>query len=250
MDIGILLLLAFAGLIFVFALLCANVGLGGGPAYIAVVALAGFSYVGIRPAALLLCATLSLVTTFRYYRVTGISWRTLWPLVVGSIPTAYLASGIFLSAFVYKSLAGTVLLCSALGWIIRQRKPQKKKAKVIPIWLGLLFGIGVGFLSGLVGIGGNTFLLPILLFGGWTSGQDFRGTASAFVFLTSIAALAGNYSTVEVASLQQMLYWVPATLIAGWFGTEFNLGNDIAFHLMRLLSLILALGALKLFITY
>lgn len=250
MDIDTLFILAFAGLIFIFALVCANVGSGGGPSYIAVVVIAGFHYMGIRPAALLLCATLSLVTTFRYYRATGVSWRTLWPLVVGSIPAAYLASGILLSAFAYKVLAAGVLFCNALGWIIGKRTPRKNKTKIMPVWIGLVCGAGVGFLSGLVGIGGATFLLPISIFGGWTSGPDFRATVSAFVFLTSIAALIGNSATLEVASFRQMLYWIPAVLIAGWFGTEFNLENRTAFHLTRLLSVILVAAALKLLISY
>lgn len=249
MDIGILIPLAFAVLIFIFALVYANVGSGGGPAYIAVMAIAGFSHVAIRPAALLLSATLSFITTIRYYRVSGFSWGTLWPLAAGSIPTAFLASGIVLSPFAYKSLAGTVLLCSALGWIIRKRKSLRHKSTVMPIWLGLVCGAVIGLLSGLVGIGGGTFLLPILVFGGWTIGHDFRATVSAFVFLTSIAALAAN-QPLEAAALPQMIFWVPAVLVGAWFGTEFNLEKYTTFHLTRILSLILALGALKLFIAY
>ena len=115
--------------------------------------------------------------------------------------------------------------------------------------MGLVCGVVIGFLAGLVGIGGATFLLPILVFGGWASGQDLRATVSAFVFLTSLAALAGDHP-LEVASLPQMTYWVPAVLIAAWFGTEFNLESYTAFHLTRFLSLILVLGALRLFIAF
>ena len=249
MDIDLLFILLIAGLVFVIALVCANVGSGGGPSYLAVLAIAGYPYAAIRLASLLLCATLSLVMAFRYYRVASFSWRILLPLVVGSIPAAYLANSIVLSPFAYKSLAGGVFLCSALGWIIPRRKSQRGKTKLFPIWLGLVSGAAIGLLSGLVGIGGSTFLLPILIFGGWTASQDLRATVSAFVFLTSIAALAGDHP-LEVVSFPQMLYWVPAVLFAAWLGTEFQLGKSTAGHLTRFLSLILVLGALKLFLTY
>lgn len=236
--------------------MCANVGVGGAPAYIAVLVLAGFPYTAIRPVAFLLTATFSLVTTLRLYRAAGLSWRTLFPLLVGALPAAVFTSPIILSPLVANWLTGIVLLGSALGWIFRDRtnrRTKRNQSRVIPIWLGVVLGAVIGFLSGLVGLGGGTFLLPALLLGRWTVGQDFRATLSAFVFLMSLTGFAAfcGFSidrTLEIAALPQMLYFIPAMLAAGWLGTEFNLDNHVARHLSRLLSLILALAALKLFL--
>ncbi len=57
----------------------------------------------------------------------------------------------------------------------------------------LLLGAILGFLAGLVGIGGGIFLGPILLLVGFASPKYIAGICSAFVLVNSIVGLTVHY---------------------------------------------------------
>ena len=54
-------------------------------------------------------------------------------------------------------------------------------------------GTGIGFLSGMVGIGGGIFLAPILLLTRWSDSRRIAATASVFILVNSISGLGGQF---------------------------------------------------------
>jgi uncharacterized membrane protein YfcA len=53
--------------------------------------------------------------------------------------------------------------------------------------VSLIIGASIGFLSGLLGIGGGILLTPILLFLRWTTIKQAAGISALFIFLNSIS---------------------------------------------------------------
>ena len=59
----------------------------------------------------------------------------------------------------------------------------------------------LGYLAGLVGIGGGIFLSPLLHLTGWAKARSVAATASLFILINSIFGLAGHVWKGETGSL-------------------------------------------------
>jgi uncharacterized membrane protein YfcA len=87
-----------------------------------------------------------------------------------------------------------------------------------------LLGAGVGFLSGLVGIGGGIFLAPIMHLIGWARAKRIAASASVFILVNSIAGLIGQLMKIAdpVLEAELLSYWPLglAVLIGGQIGSH------------------------------
>jgi hypothetical protein len=207
-----------AGLMLLAAILYSSVGHAGASAYLAIMALFALPPEVMRPTALVLNIAVSSIATVRFARAGLFDWRLFWPFAVTAIPAAYLAGGIDVPANVYRPILGAVLLFSGLRllWPKPIRAMGETRRPVLP--LALAVGLGVGALSGIVGVGGGIFLSPIILFLGWAAPRVTSGTVAPFILLVSASGLAGN-----LASVGQVLPEVPWLLLAvvtgGFIGT-------------------------------
>ena len=98
---------------------------------------------------------------------------------------------------------------------------------VIQRWLiGLVFGFGLGILSGLTGIGGGIFLAPLMYFLGWARPRVICASASLFIFVNSLAGLTGHLGRfLESETLYDLVPYVGlpvAVLIGGQLGSYFG----------------------------
>jgi hypothetical protein len=115
-------------------------------------------------------------------------------------------------------------------------------------------GGGIGFLSGLVGIGGGIFLAPVLYLLRWGSPREIAGTASVFILVNSLAGLAGQLMKLEdsygVASATDMLrdYWMvfPAVLIGGQIGSRLGAARIPPIAVKRLTAVLILYVAARL----
>ena len=194
MTIGILGL----GLLFALtAALYASVGFGGGSTYIALLALAALDYRAL-PVIALLC-NIIVVTggTLRFQSRGLIDWPRIWPILILSVPAAWLGGRLELDKDSFLLLLGLSLAAAGILLLI---EPFIKRAGTGPGHRGWtshrLFapavGTGIGFLSGMVGIGGGIFLAPILLLTRWSDSRRIAATASVFILVNSIAGLGGQ----------------------------------------------------------
>ncbi len=246
MDTGTIIALAIAALIFVVALLYSTVGHAGASGYLAAMALFGVAPVVMKPTALTLNIIVALIGTVRFYRAGFFSWRTFWPLVVTSIPAAFLGGALTLPIPIYKSIVGVVLLYSAVRlFFSAAAATENEDATLVPIWIALCLGAVIGLLSGLTGVGGGIFLSPVLLLMRWTTTKETSGVAAAFILVNSIAGLLGHASAVTFLA-NDITYWAPAALIGGWIGTELGTRVLPIAGIRRWLSVVLVLAGLKL----
>ena len=245
MEAATILALCMAALILVVALLYSTVGHAGASGYLAVMALFGMSSLVMKPTALTLNILVAVIGSVRFYRAGFFSWRTFWPFAVASIPASFIGGGLTLPVPIYKTIVGIVLLYSAVRLFFSARSADKRKTNLVPIWIALLLGAGIGLLSGLTGVGGGIFLSPVLLLMGWAKTKETSGVSAAFILVNSIAGLLGHFSAVSYIP-PHIVYWAPAALIGGWIGTELGTRLLPVTGIRRWLSAVLILAGLKL----
>lgn len=238
------LLLPLAVCILVVAVLYSSVGHGGASGYLAVLALFSLAPVALKPTALILNILVSAVATFHFARAGYFSWRLFWPFAVTSIPFSFVGGTLSLPTPVYKPLLGIILLASAYRLFFRKECEEKKSDPLSPA-VALLIGAFLGFLSGLIGVGGGIFLSPLLLLLNWANAKEVSAVAALFILVNSIAGLLGH-----ISSLQAIPAFAPMLAVTALFGgiTGSFLGSR---HLpdmgiFRILSVVLMIAGFKL----
>ncbi|MGH9913704.1 MAG: sulfite exporter TauE/SafE family protein [Pyrinomonadaceae bacterium] len=241
------LILAIA--ILLMALLYSSVGHGGGSGYLAALALFGVAPSVMKPTALVLNILVAGIATIQFYRSGLFSWRAFWPFAVASIPMAFIGGSIKLPNEIYKQLVGVVLIFAAyrlwLSYSSRSEARQTGEARLPPIYLAMLVGTGIGFLSGLTGVGGGIFLSPLLLLLRWAEVRQTAAVSAGFVLVNSIAGLTGNPASVQNLPWQ-ISFWAIAAIIGGLVGSELGRRRLATLTLRRLLSVVLVIAGLKL----
>ena len=231
-------------LLFVVAFLYSAVGHGGASGYLALMALFNVSPVLMRPSALVLNIFVSLMAFYQYFRKGNFNWRLFLILAAVSMPAAFLGGMVALDPTIYKRILGVILIVPIIrfaGFWPQEEEEQKE----IKLWLSLLIGAGIGFLSGLIGIGGGIILTPVLLLLAWASMKEAAGISALFITVNSVAGLLGN--VVIGMELGQDIFWLVAVALGGgtlgsYFGANYFSGT----FLKRMLALVLLIACLKL----
>lgn len=240
--------LLLAALFFVAAALYASVGHAGASAYLAAMALLGVAPDVARPTALALNICVATFVTLRFWRAGLLQPRALLPLVVASIPLAFIGGAIHIPPTLYKPLLGVVLLVAAAGFLSTARRAAAERSDIpphVPVLAALVLGGAIGLLSGLTGTGGGIFLSPVLIVAGWTTTRQASGIASGFILVNSIAGLAGNVSAVGGVPSSLPL-WIGAVLVGAVIGAEIGSRRANPPQLRLALGAVLVLAGLKL----
>jgi len=173
------------------ALLYASVGFGGGSTYSAILALAGFDY-RLLPILSLCCNILVVAgASWRFYRSDVTPWRGAIMLTAIAAPAAFLGGMTPIGQDAFFGLLGGSLVIAGLALLIPVQNTAAaaptKFAKFMPI-----AAVPLGYLSGLVGIGGGIFLAPLLHLTRWNNARAIAATASLFILINSIFGLVGQ----------------------------------------------------------
>lgn len=230
--------------IFVIAALYSSVGHGGASGYLAVMAFWAVAPEVARPTALVLNLFVASIATVQFWRAGHFSWRVFWPFAVTSIPSAFIGGMIKLPTNVYKWVLGLVLLFAAfrLAWKFASDGDEVREPR---LWAALAIGAVIGFLSGLVGVGGGIFLTPVLLLMGWADPKTAAGNSAMFILVNSAAGLAGNYGQVSVLP-SAAWGWIIAAVIGGAIGSLLGARKFESLTLRRILATVLFFASIKL----
>ncbi len=231
-------------LLFIIAFLYASVGHGGASGYLALMALFNFSPAVMKPTALLLNLFVSMVSFIQFYRGRYFRWKLFVPLIIFSIPMAFLGGRMAIQDPVYKTILGIFLIIPICRFLFFKNTDPKdmKPAKLY----GLLFiGAAIGFLSGMIGIGGGIILSPILLLLKWTNQKQTAAISALFIFVNSAAGLAGQY-TKGITFSSEMLGYVAVAFAGGLCGAYMGSIKFPQTVLKNLLAFVLMIAAWKL----
>lgn len=180
---------------FTIAVLYSSVGFGGGSSYLAVLAFTGIAFTQIRSTALLCNIVVVTGNVILYQQRKLLDWKKILPLIVLSVPLAFLGGKLKISQTFFFILLGFTLLFAAVSMWISKRVISKdtspQKSNFIK---NGAYGGFIGFISGMVGIGGGIFLAPMLHLTHWSTPKKIAATASLFILVNSIAGLVGQLS--------------------------------------------------------
>lgn len=238
-------LYVIGGAFFLVALLYSSVGHAGATGYLAVMALAGVQPALMKPTALILNIVVASIAVYKYYKKGAILLPLLIPLIVVSIPCAYLGGSINLPPQYYKPLVGLFLLFAAYKafFTATQRVDYSVRPPRWPILC--VVGAALGFLSGLTGVGGGVFLSPLMLMLKWAPIRTISGTAAGFILVNSISGLAGLLSSTS-QTLDGMEWWILAVIAGGFLGAECGSHRFSPATIQKLLAGTLLIAGIKL----
>ncbi len=241
------LTMIFLLLLFVVAFLYAAVGHGGASGYLALMVVFGMMPEIMKPTALLLNLFVSLSAFVLFYKEGHFKWKIFLPFALASIPFSFLGGMISLDASVYKKILGILLLIPVIRLVAFPNK-DINDLKQSTLFLSLLIGACIGFLSGLIGIGGGIILSPVLLLLAWTNQKQTAAISALFIFVNSLSGLAGQLT--KGINFQSEMFILVGVAFAGgsvgaWLGArKFN--QNI---LKYLLATVLLMASVKLLLT-
>jgi len=234
-------------LFFVTALIYSSVGFGGGSTYLALLLIWGVPYT-IFPVIALVCNIIVVSgNSINFIRSKNINISLLFPYLIGSIPLAFIGGSISIDKSLFEILLFCVLLAAGIFLLIESKSFNKEQIKINQISRLLSISIGsiIGFMSGIVGIGGGIFLSPLLFLMKAGYPRHITSSASLFILINSIFGLAGQLTKDQVLD-QVVNYWplFLAVLIGGQIGSLLNikfLSNKILALLTSFLVIFVAI---------
>ncbi len=234
-------------LLFIVAFLYASVGHGGASGYLALMALYGVAPDVMKPTALLLNLFVSLISFIQFYRGGHFRWKIFWPLAAASVPFAFLGGQINVDADLYKKVLGILLLIPVMRFFFLNDAGREEQESN-NVLLSMLIGIAIGFLSGLIGIGGGIILSPVIILLNWTNQKQAAAISALFIFVNSLAGLAGQVTKgIEFSS--DMYMYVIVAFIGGLGGAYFGAIKFRQSILKKVLATVLLLAVFKLLFT-
>ena len=234
----------FYSLLLLVAFLYASVGHGGASGYLALMAFFSFSTETMRPTALLLNIFVSLIAFIQYYRNGYFHWNLFWPFAIASVPAAFAGGLISIDAFLYKKILGILLILPVLKLAGFGLQPAVSHTKV-PLYSALWTGAAIGLISGVIGIGGGIILSPVLLLLHWADMKQTAAVSSLFIFVNSLAGLAGLFTTGFEYTPE--MGWMLAVAFAGGLGGSYF--GALKFNsslLKKILASVLLIASVKL----
>ena len=213
-------------LFFVTALIYSSVGFGGGSTYLAILLIWGVPYT-IFPVIALVCNIIVVSgNSINFLRSKNINFNLLFPYLIGSIPFAFIGGSITIEKSLFEILLFCVLLVAGIFLLIESKSFNKEKIKInqIPRLISISIGSIIGFMSGIVGIGGGIFLSPLLFLMKAGYPRHITSSASLFILINSIFGIAGQLTKDQILD-QVIIYWplFLSVLVGGQIGSVLNI---------------------------
>lgn len=210
---------------FLTALFYSMAGFAGGSTYLALMMLGGLPLAVIPAIALLCNSIVSSGNSLNYFRAGLIRPRLLIPHSLLAIPFAYIGGSMELKKEVFEIIIASSLLAASLFSLFYRYHHEEGTPYVVPpLWIALLMGGALGFLAGVVGIGGGVFLAPFLYVMRAGNPREIASTCTLFIFFNSIAGLCGQYHKLGSMHFLQD-YWILPLVVffGGAIGSQMTL---------------------------
>lgn len=229
---------------FFIAMIYSSVGFGGGSSYLALLGVIGLEVEIIRPAALLCNIIVVAGGTYIFWKSGELDLKRSLPFLCASIPFAFIGGlwDIGDPSFFFILLGTCLIIGSVLLWI--QPLPKQGYHFNHPV-LNALLGAGIGFISGLVSIGGGIFLSPILHLLNWDAAKKISALASVFILVNSISGLAGQLTQDHELDWAFIAPLLAAVFAGGQIGSRLGSRKFDAVVIKRITSLVIFAAAIK-----
>ena len=211
---------------FITAILYSSVGFGGGSTYLAIMLIWGVPFY-IFPIIALFCNIIVVSgNSINFIRSGNLNIKLLIPYLIGSIPFAFIGGSIPIEKEFFEILLFITLIIAGFFLLMESKSFNQNEIKInyIPKIFSVIIGSIIGFISGLIGIGGGIFLSPLLFLIKAGHPKHITSTASLFILINSIFGIAGQL-TKNISLSEFLNYWplFVAVLIGGQIGSNLNI---------------------------
>ena len=226
---------------FFVALIYSMVGFAGGSSYLALLILAGLSYQQVPPIALVCNLIVSASAFWHFYKGGYFDFKKVLPFIVFSIPMAFLGGKMAIGKELFYLLLGLSLFVAGFRMLIPEKNfAGARTVSLMKMWLvGMPIGAALGFLSGLVGIGGGIFLSPLLLLMRWLDAKQTAAAASFFILVNSLSGLLGQVQKGAMVPGEPLLFLGLAVLLGGQFGARIGATRLPRLGIQRITALLI-----------
>jgi len=211
---------------FITAILYSSVGFGGGSTYLALMLIWDIPYY-IFPIIALFCNIIVVSgNSINYIKTGNLNLKLLTPYLFGSIPFAFLGASISIEKELFEIILFFVLFIAGIFLLIESKSFNNNQIKIrqIPKILSIIVGSLIGFVSGIVGIGGGIFLSPFLFLMKAGYPKHIITSASLFILINSIFGVLGQL-TKDIVFNEFLNFWplFLSVFIGGQIGNYLNI---------------------------
>lgn len=230
----------------IVAFLYASVGHGGASGYLALMSAFAFPISFMKPTALILNILVSGISFYFYYREKKFKWNLFYPFAITSVPFSFLGGYLTVPTFYYKVILATVLVFAVLRLMGFLGK-EKKEITSLNLYAALIVGAVIGFLSGLIGIGGGIILSPVIILMGWGTMKQTAAVSALFILVNSISGISGFLLKGGVLPESSMPL-IGIVFVGGFFGAYYGSKKFNSAILKNVLALVLGIAIYKLYV--
>jgi len=228
----------------IVAFLYASVGHGGASGYIAIMSLFNISVDVYKPIVLILNIVIAGIAFVQFFRAGYFRWRLCWPFIVSGIPFAFLGSRMAIHGRYYNLLLGIALIFPIVR-LLGFNPALKGGSKAVPFGLALIIGGAIGFVAGMLNIGGGIFLSPVIILMGWANAKEAAAVSSLFIVCNSVSGLIGS-SNLSSAFNTTFYLWLGTAMAGGVLGSYLGSRNFRNITIQYLLAGVLSIACIKL----
>lgn len=253
-------LLIISFLILITSFLFAMLGLGGGMIYVPILKWAGLNYKEVViPMGLLLNGLNTLLALIPYHKAKLVDYKGMWSMgltamifsPIGARVTPFISKDRLVLIFAtFVALAATKVFYD----VFKKRKHRKdietesistnvhslKKKQ----WLGALTGSIVGFVGGLLGIGGGFIIAPVLM----ALGYETKRAAATTAFVVTFSSFSGYLGHIGngLPMTWLTLALIMAVIIGSQLGSRYMINKAKGMHIKVIYGVLLIFIAIKL----
>jgi len=249
MELTFPLTVLLCGLFFLVAFLYSSVGHGGASGYLAVMSFFAMAPAEMASTALILNILVAGIALVMYIRAGFLSLRLSLPFLIASIPFAFLGGMIHVGVKAYSALLAVALFAAAFRLLVRMEEMRDPTPDSQPkLSVALPVGGVIGFISGVVGVGGGIFLSPLMLLLRWADVKKTAAASALFIVANSIAGIIGRVTQGNFSAKASIPFLVAAVL-GGLLGGRSGAMKFSPLTLRGLLAVALLVAAVKLLLT-
>lgn len=247
MDAQVLLI--GVGLFFI-SILYSSVGHGGASGYLALLSLTTYGEMHsswLKQHAWMLNLIVASVAFYHFHRAGHyINSKTI-PFILTSIPFAFLGGYLIVDGVIYDTLLSLALLLAAYKLITTSTPLVSDiSTRIIPNQQAYSYGAGIGFFSGIIGVGGGIFLSPIMVLKRWATPKGAAATATVFIVANSFSGLLGAAASQQLVIERDILVvFSISVLLGGLIGSKYGAQKANQTTVKSLLVLVLLIASTK-----
>lgn len=219
-----------------------SVGHGGASGYLALMVFWSFPAHEMKQTALILNLFVAGIAFVQFYKAGHFKPNIFLWFAIGSVPAAFLGGTIDLDPLWYKRILGGLLLFAVWRMLF---SADHEKTKSMSKGIGVVSGAGIGFFSGLIGIGGGIILTPLLVLTRWANVKEAAAVSAAFIWVNSLSGLLGQW-TVGITPSKHIAAMIALALAGGFAGSYLGSFQWERKRLQQLLAVVLAMASCKL----